>query len=114
MPMCEPTPTIKWAKDTATFTFSGARWLSSSFRIGKFTTSGTLATTHAATVVTMTGQVKAFCPQGCTANTTASGPFENMSIKGWWGGSATITHTTEVKGVFVCEQVPDGVIEYKR
>lgn len=113
MPMCLPTPTVVWARDSANFTYTGLRWLSFSYWMNRATAEAAVAAAHPVTLAGVVAQVTAVSPAGCNAQLTQSGPFNSVGHTGWWSGSGTVTRSTEVKGVYVCDAVPAGAIEYR-
>jgi hypothetical protein len=112
MPMCLPTPRIAWARDSAGFTYWGPRWLGTSYWRGRAAAEATTTAAHPATVAGVVAQVTAASPAGCNAQVSQSGPFDNVSHTGWWSGSGTVTRSTEAKGIYVCDEIPEGAIEY--
>ena len=112
MPMCLPTPRIVWARDSSTFTWSYLRY-GFSYWIARIAAERAVATAHPATVAGVVAQVAAASPIGCNPNVTQAGPFDTVAHTGWWGGSGTFTRSTEIKGIYTCDKVPPGEIEYK-
>lgn len=114
MPTCLPTPRIIWARDSSSFTWFGMRYLSISYWFtGRAVAERALNAAHPTTVAGVVAQVTAAAPNGCDANVTQAGPFNNIAHRGWWSGSGTLTRSTEVKGVYTCDTVPAGAIEYQ-
>jgi len=113
MPMCLPTPRIVWARDTATFSYRGLRWGSVSYWMNRIAAEKAVRVAHPTNLAGVVAQVTAASPNGCSPSVTQAGPFDNISHTGWWSGSGTIIRSTEVKGHYLCDKVPEGAIEYK-
>ena len=110
MAICEPSGQFQWAKTSSSMNYG---WGAIGYFLAFFRARRVAQAGQPAAITAAKTAVCAFNPAGCSCNTSEAGPFENSSSTGWLSGTVTVTISTQVKGTYVCDTVPEGAVEYK-